>query len=391
MPKVLGISGNSRPVSCVPGYNPIAGSLIPFTMNHPLLMQCSIYVRFVLVCALGVLGAGFSHAGERPAKGGEIKPAVIYHNYCSVCHGDRGDGRSRARGSLNPAPRDFTAAGELTRSTMITIVTHGKAGTAMVGWKTQLTEKEIEAVVDYIRQSFMVVALDPRLQRGKTVYAQNCIVCHGERGQGSTHPVGGPVPPRDLASPQARVELSRERMVASVTNGRPGTAMAPFSSRLSQQDIEAVVDYVRAALMVPAAETISGTRAHGGRGNDGVAVPKANPVASADMKQAMPNGLRGDVQKGGRFYNANCATCHGVKGDGKGPRAYFINPKPRNFVEARSRATLNRPAIYAATAVGRLGTEMPAWNKVLTDQEIADVAEYVFTRFIRPGGKAASK
>lgn len=360
-------------------------------MNRILLMHRSIYLRAALVCALGFLGIGLGHGGERPAKGGEIKPAVIYHNYCSVCHGDRGDGRSRARGSLNPAPRDFTTAGELARGTMITIVAHGKPGTAMVGWKTQLTDKEIEAVVDYIRQSFMIVAQDPRLQRGKTVYAQNCIVCHGERGQGSTHPVGGPVPPRDLASPQSRAELSRERMVASVTNGRPGTAMAAFSNRLPSQDIEAVVDYVRAALMVPAAETISGTRAHGGRGNDVSAAPKANPVLSADMRQAMPNGLRGDLRKGGHFYNANCATCHGVKGDGKGPRAYFINPKPRNFVDARSRATLNRPAIYAATAVGRLGTEMPAWNKVLSDQEIADVAEYVFAKFIRPGAKATNK
>lgn len=349
------------------------------------------FVRFsfVLICAVGFLGIGQSQAGERPAKGGEIKPAVIYHNYCSVCHGDRGDGRSRARGSLNPPPRDFTAAGELTRDTMLTIVTHGKSGTAMVGWKTQLTDKEIEAVVDYIRQTFMIVALDPRLLRGKTLYAQNCIVCHGERGQGSTHPVGGPVPPRNLSSPQSRAELSRERMLASVTNGRPGTGMAAFSGRLSPQDIESVVDYVRSALMVPDADTISGTRAHGGRGSDVPAAPKPAPVATADMRLPMPKGLNGDAQKGGRFYNANCATCHGVKGDGKGPRAYFINPKPRNFVA--SRTILNRPVIYMATSMGKLGTEMPAWSKVLSDQEIADVSEYVFTTFIRPGGKAAKQ
>ena len=348
------------------------------------------HVIFVLFSAMCFVASSLVMAGERPAKTGEIKPAVIYHNYCSVCHGDRGDGRSRARGSLNPPPRDFTVAGELSRSTMITIVTHGKAGTAMVGWKTQLTEKEIAAVVDYIRQSFMIVALDPRLQRGKTVYTHNCAVCHGERGQGSQHPVGGPVPPRDLASPQARAELSRERMIKSVTDGRPGTAMAGFATRLPAQDIESVVDYVRAALMVPSADSISGVRAHGGRGGD-AAPPKPNPVIAADMKQPMPNGLRGDAKKGGVFYNANCATCHGVKGDGKGPRAYFINPKPRNFLEARSRAIFNRPVIFATTSTGKLGTEMPAWNKVLSDQEIADVAEYVFVSFIRPGGKANSK
>jgi mono/diheme cytochrome c family protein len=348
--------------------------------------------RSWLLAAVFLLGAGLAQAVERPAKTTEIKAGVLYHNYCSVCHGDRGDGRSRARGSLNPPPRDFTAAGELTRDTMIVITKHGKAGTAMVGWGTQLTDKEIEAVVDYVRESFMVVALDPRLQRGKIVFAQNCVVCHGERGQGSNHPVGGPLPPRDLASPQARAELSRERMLASVTHGRPGTGMAAFSGRLPAQDIEAVVDYVRAALMVPSAESISGVRAHGGRSGDtGKPAARPAPQAMADMSLPMPNGLVGDAVKGGRFYNANCATCHGVKGDGKGPRAYFINPKPRNFREASARAVLARPVIYMATAMGRLGSEMPAWNKVLNEQEIADVSEYVFRQFIRPAKGAAKK
>jgi mono/diheme cytochrome c family protein len=109
------------------------------------------------------------------------------------------------------------------------------------------------------------------------------------------------------------------------------------------------------------------------------------------MSLPMPNGLRGDARKGGAFYNANCATCHGVKGDGKGPRAYFIHPAPRNFADAGSRTMLNRPLLYAATSMGKLGTEMPAWSKVLTEQEIADVAEYVFAKFIRPGDKPAMK
>lgn len=361
------------------------------TMNRPVLTRLAALVRCIVICAVGLAGAP-ALAGERPAKGGEIKPAVIYHNYCSVCHGDRGDGRSRARGSFNPPPRDFTAAGDLNREAMIVIVTHGKPGTAMVGWKTQLNEKEIAAVVDYVRDVFMVVALDPRLQRGKTLYAHNCAVCHGERGQGSTHPVGGPVLPRDLSSPQSRAELSRERMLASVTHGRPGTAMASFADRLPPADIESVVDYVRAALMVPAPDSISGVRGFGGRSRDSVVpAPSAAATAKAYMSLPLPQGQRGDPQKGARFYNANCATCHGVKGDGKGPRAYFINPKPRNFLEPGSRAALNRPVIYGATAMGKLATEMPAWNKVLTDQEIADVAEYVFVAFIRPGGKEGGK
>jgi mono/diheme cytochrome c family protein len=99
--------------------------------------------------------------------------------------------------------------------------------------------------------------------------------------------------------------------------------------------------------------------------------------------------VKGNLAKGRRFYDANCATCHGTAGDGKGPRAYFINPKPRDFRDAAFRSGANRPMLFAAVANGRNGSEMPAWNKVLDDQQIADVAEYVFQAFIQP--KAAPK
>ncbi len=341
------------------------------------------------VLLLALLIPGWSHAGQRVAKGTESRPDALYHNYCSVCHGDRGDGRSRARNSLNPPPRDFTSAGELTREAMITITTHGKSGTAMVGWQTQLSAAEIESVVDYVRKTFMIVALDPKLQRGKSLYAQNCIACHGARGQGSDQPIGGSKPARDLASPQARAELTRERMISSVTVGRPGTAMAGFGTRLQGPDIEAVVDYVRAALMVPQTE-ISGTDAHAGRRDDArTPAPASAKAPESGMKQPMPNGLKGNAAAGKTFYMANCATCHGAKGDGKGPRAYFINPKPRVFTDPTFTAGFNRPAIFAATSVGRLGTEMPAWNKVLNEQQIANVAEFVFQAFVMPAQKQA--
>lgn len=349
-------------------------------------MPAALFTRSLTHClpilATLLIAASPAQAGQRPLKGGEIDPGVIYHNYCSVCHGDRGDGNSRAKNSLVPPPRDFTKAGELTRDAMITIITHGKPGTAMTAWSTQLTPKEIEAVADYVRNNFMQVALDPKLMRGRSLYAHNCAVCHGERGQGSPTKIGL-VPPRDLSSPQARAELTRERMINSVTNGRPNTAMAGFAGRLPPDDISAVVDYVRAALMVPTSDAISGTRAHGGRGGD--------PAARATTQEPFANGLAGNLSRGEKLYMATCATCHGAKGDGKGPRAYFINPKPRNFLDPAFRASYNRPAIYAAVANGRLGTEMPAWSKVLSNQEMTDVSEFVYQRFIRPtkGSKAA--
>jgi mono/diheme cytochrome c family protein len=218
-------------------------------------------------------------------------PAALYHNYCSVCHGDKGDGKSRAAGSLSTMPRDFTTPAskqELSRERIAAVIAHGKAGTAMVGWKTQLSAADIDGLAAYVHTRFVL-----------------------------------------------------------------GQAAAAGASN------------------------ISGTRAHGGREADTASTP-----ARVDMTVGLPNGLKGDSKRGGAFYMANCATCHGARGDGQGPRAYFINPKPRNFIDEASRARLNRLVLYAAVSEGRLGSEMPAWNKVATPQQMADVAEYVFQRFI---------
>lgn len=226
-----------------------------------------------------------------PGKGADkSSPAALYHDFCSVCHGDKGDGKSRAQGSFARPPRDFTVpdSRSLPRDYLIAIVRDGKPGTAMVGWKTQLNDRQIESVVDYIRASFMGLAATP--------------------------PSASPTTP---------------------------------------------------------------------------AAPAATGV---NMNAPFQNSLKGNAAKGRDFYMKNCATCHGTLGDGKGPRAYFINPKPRNFLEPGPRSSFNRPFLFEATAKGRLGSEMPAWNKVISDQEIADVAEFVFQNFIAPaGGKQEAK
>jgi mono/diheme cytochrome c family protein len=221
---------------------------------------------------------------------------------------------------------------------------------------------------------------------GAALYHNYCSVCHGDKGNGQSRASGSlSTVPRDFTAPAARRELSLERIAAVIAHGRPGTAMVGWKTQLSPTDIDRLAQYVHTRFVlgtaVPASTNISGTRAHGGREADTASTP-----VRIDMTAGLPNGLQGDTKRGGAFYLANCATCHGARGDGAGPRAYFINPKPRNFVADDSRARLNRIALYAAVSEGKLGTEMPAWSKVATPQQIADVSEYVFQAFVQ--GKA---
>jgi mono/diheme cytochrome c family protein len=45
---------------------------------------------------------------------------------------------------------------------------------------------------------------------------------------------------------------------------------------------------------------------------------------------------------------------------------------------------LNRPALFDAISTGKRGTVMPAWKTVLDEQQIANVAEFVFEAFVHP-------
>lgn len=203
-------------------------------------------------------------AGEQRAYApGVTRPgATIYQSYCSVCHGDKGDGQSRARSGLFPPPRNYTtpeAAAELTRERMIHSVTNGRPGTAMIAWRTELSKEEIDGVVDYIRTAFMRLdknqavvrkAPDKKLlaSRGGVLYMQACAMCHGDTGSRATTGRMQP-PPRDFTLPGVAAELTRERMIASVSKGRPGTAMQAYGAQYSAADIAAMVDFIREAFM----------------------------------------------------------------------------------------------------------------------------------------------
>ena len=353
------------------------------------LRVCSIFALGLCLIWIGSSSPAMANPGYLGQRKTGASAEALYKRHCSVCHGDRGSADSRAANSLVSRPRDFSTATNLTRKKMIFAVQEGKATTAMMGWKSRLTEKEIEDIVDYIRGRFMLTALDTRIAQGRGVYGHFCQVCHGDRGQGVTSDQMAGTP-HDLTSPKAQAGLTRERMIASITRGQHGPVKTGFGEKLSAEHIADAVDYMRKVLIPELSksdlDTLTGSPVEQTPGGQ---IQAAAPFAAKDdMYLPLPKGLKGDAQLGEKFFMANCATCHGKKGDAQGPRAYFINPKPRNFLDDYSRTTLDRPTIFNSVTNGRPGTEMPAWGKVLNEQEVANVTEFVFRTFIQPNIKA---
>lgn len=210
------------------------------------------YKMILAACIAGQFGLAVSTQAA-------VDAPALYHDYCSVCHGDLGDGKSHAQQGLRPPPKDFTSAevaSSLTPEWMFSAIKLGKPGTAMVGWQSRLSDEEITAIVDYIRTDFMRIAASPtvassaELARGAQIYHGSCSVCHGDTGKGAYWGAASMDPaPRDFTTHGLRQLLRRDRMLASVAGGRPGTAMTAFSGQLSPQDIIDVVEFIRAEFM----------------------------------------------------------------------------------------------------------------------------------------------
>ncbi len=90
----------------------------------------------------------------------------------------------------------------------------------------------------------------PQSALGEQTYRDRCLVCHGAQGSGNAFvaTVLDP-PPKNFTSAESKRELTRERMIRSATEGRPGTAMMPWKDVLSPEEIDAVVGYIRTRLM----------------------------------------------------------------------------------------------------------------------------------------------
>jgi cytochrome c oxidase subunit II len=76
--------------------------------------------------------------------------------------------------------------------------------------------------------------------RGEKVYSTTCVACHQATGKGIPNAFPALDGSKVVNGPKAA-------HISIVTNGKPGTAMAPFGKQLSDTDIAAVITYERNA------------------------------------------------------------------------------------------------------------------------------------------------
>lgn len=171
----------------------------------------------------------------------------------------------------------------------------------------------------------------PALASGAQLYATYCDLCHGDEGQGYAADDANA-----LRNETFLATASDEFLRDSILFGRPGTAMAAYGERaggpLGAGDVDRLVAFIRAWQAGPS-----------------VATPEVAP---------------GDAEAAAPVYAAQCAACHGDRGQGE--TALSLN-NPR-FLASASDGFLR----YAIEH-GRPGTPMMAYGGSLTGSQMDDL------------------
>lgn len=95
-----------------------------------------------------------------------------------------------------------------------------------------------------------------------------------------------------------------------------------------------------------------------------------------DMAKFFPKTAP-SISAGAKVYAANCVTCHGDKGDGKGPVGAALKPPPADFTDLDFAHGDPPEDWYQSITNGRPGTAMPAFQGKLSEADIWNVLFYV--------------
>ncbi|MBI5033117.1 MAG: c-type cytochrome [Chloroflexi bacterium] len=188
--------------------------------------------------------------------------------------------------------------------------------------------------------------------RGQKLFAQDCAVCHGDRGQGRV----GATLAKDF--PGIRVDVL---LKDTISNGVQGSVMPAWAKSkggpLTDAEIDDIVAYIRSlGNIAPTLPPVT-------------LPPTRQPILPTPVATFPP----GDSTRGAQVYNANCAVCHGANGEGRVGATLRKDWSGIN-VMALLDTTISR---------GVAGSKMPAWAQSnggpLSNQEISDVAAYILT------------
>ena len=79
--------------------------------------------------------------------------------------------------------------------------------------------------------------------------------------------------------------------------------------------------------------------------------------------------------RGQKNYGDKCASCHGMRGDGRGEMAKVLDPHPSDFTDRHMMKEMTDGEIFWKITTGK--GPMPSYQKELNENEKWDMVNYL--------------
>ncbi|MFO7982684.1 MAG: c-type cytochrome [Desulfuromonadales bacterium] len=208
------------------------------------------------------LATYLANTGGKPPD--PLQPRQTYMRFCQRCHAANGDGRGLIQPNLARFPRPFADnAGFFRRigdERLKKSIAEGIPGTSMPPYKKILTDPGRDDLIDLVFQAFIgtdrhdktsppPLPQKPRelpLGQGDALFDELCTRCHGRTGTGTGPEAPDHLPqPRNLTNTPYFATVEDERILQSILDGVPGTAMPAWRTKIRTVDAWALVEKVR--------------------------------------------------------------------------------------------------------------------------------------------------
>lgn len=175
----------------------------------------------------------------------------------------------------------------------------------------------------------------PNPSQGEAIFSEKCAPCHGVTGLGDGVQADQlPNPVTAFASPETSRNAVLSEWFDLVTNGNLERFMPPFQSLTDRQRW----DVVAYAFLLGTSQDV--------------------------------------LSQGELLYQADCATCHGDRGQGDGPDASGLAVKPTNFTNQEFMAQKTNQDFFTAISNG-IDPAMPPFEEQFPEEQRWALASYI--------------
>ncbi len=209
------------------------------------------------------------------------------------------------------------------------------------------------------------------VKEGGELYYKNCIFCHGDLLDGVGHfaEVFNPRP-INFQDVGTIAQLQESFLFWRITTGGPGlpregapwaSAMPVWHEMLKEDEVWNIITFL-----------------YDYTGHEPRSWELEKKGGKEEDKPAPAKNAKLDEKAIDVIYNKRCSHCHGQEGDGEGPAAEFLYPKPRDFTLGTfkyktTHADDEFPTdgdLRKTILEGLPGTSMPGWKSLLSTKEI---------------------